>query len=41
MKQFDISFQDREGKESFPSYTSWGMSTRSLGGIISSHSDDK
>jgi prolyl-tRNA synthetase len=24
-----------------PWYTSWGLSTRSIGGIISSHSDDK
>lgn len=24
-----------------PWYTSWGLSTRSIGGVISSHSDDK
>lgn len=41
MKQFDVSFQDRNGGTSFPSYTSWGMSTRSIGWLISSHSDDK
>ena len=41
MKQFDVSFQDRNGWVSYPSYTSWGMSTRSIWGIISSHSDDK
>jgi len=41
MEQFDVSFHDREGGISFPAYTSWGMSTRSIGGMISSHSDDK
>lgn len=41
MKQFDVSFQDREGKQSYPAYTSWGLSTRSIGWVISSHSDDK
>lgn len=41
MKQFDVSFQDRNWWVSYPSYTSWGMSTRSIWGIISSHSDDK
>jgi prolyl-tRNA synthetase len=41
MEQFDVSFHDRDGGISFPAYTSWGMSTRSIGGMISSHSDDK
>lgn len=41
MKQFNVSFQDRNGNTSHPAYTSWGMSTRSIGGLISSHSDDK
>ncbi|MDD2566061.1 MAG: His/Gly/Thr/Pro-type tRNA ligase C-terminal domain-containing protein [Candidatus Gracilibacteria bacterium] len=41
MKQFDVSFQGREGVKEFPSYTSWGLSTRSIGGLISSHSDQK
>ena len=41
MKQFDVSFQDRNWGTSHPSYTSWGMSTRSIWGLISSHSDDK
>lgn len=41
MKQFDVSFIDREWKKSFPSYTSWWLSTRSIWGMISSHSDDK
>lgn len=41
MKQFDVSFQDRNWEKSFPSYTSWWLSTRSIWWIISSHSDNK
>lgn len=41
MKQFDVSFQDRNWEKAFPSYTSWGLSTRSIWWIISSHSDNK
>ncbi len=41
MKGFDVKFQSREGAVDYPWYTSWGLSTRSIGGIISSHSDDK
>lgn len=41
MEQFNVKFQDREWNVSYPAYTSWGMSTRSIWGLISSHSDDK
>lgn len=41
MRGFDVSFIGRDGKEASPFYTSWGISTRSIGGIISSHSDNK
>lgn len=41
MEQFDVSFLSREGKKDYPFYTSWGLSTRSIGWIISSHSDQK
>jgi prolyl-tRNA synthetase len=41
MEGFGVKYQDREGKLAHPWYTSWGLSTRSIGGIISSHSDDK
>lgn len=41
MEGFGVQYQDREGKLTHPWYTSWGLSTRSIGGIISSHSDDK
>ncbi len=41
MEQFDVSFQNREWKDEYPFYTSWGLSTRLLWAMISSHSDDK
>lgn len=39
-KPFDIHFQNREGKENFVWQTSWGLSTRSLGGLFLTHGDD-
>ncbi len=39
-KAFDITFTDRENKLSFPHQTSWGLSTRLIGAIIMTHSDD-
>ena len=36
----NISFQDREGKRELVHTTSWGLSTRSIGGIIMTHADD-
>ena len=39
-KAFDITFQDRENKSRYPHQTSWGMSTRIIGGIIMPHGDD-
>gem|GEM_PF-772278 len=41
MKEFEVAYQDSTGKQSHPFYTSWGASTRLLGAIISSHSDDR
>ncbi|MEI6712089.1 MAG: aminoacyl--tRNA ligase-related protein [bacterium] len=41
MKEFEVSYQDNNGKQAYPFYTSWGASTRLLGAIISSHSDDR
>ncbi len=40
-KAFDIKFQGRDGKEASPYQTSWGMSTRSIGGIIMTHGDER
>src|SRR3990167_3660153 len=39
-KAFGISFQDREGGTQTPWQTSWGLSTRSLGGLFLVHGDD-
>ncbi len=36
----EIKFQGREGKEEFAWTTSWGMSTRTIGGMIMVHGDD-
>ncbi|MBZ4676009.1 MAG: proline--tRNA ligase [Anaerophaga sp.] len=37
---FDVKFQNKEGKEEFVWATSWGVSTRLMGALIMSHSDD-
>jgi prolyl-tRNA synthetase len=39
-KVFDISFQDREGTQQTAWTTSWGVSTRMMGGLIMCHGDD-
>jgi prolyl-tRNA synthetase len=39
-KVFDTKFLDAEGKEQFVWQTSWGVSTRLLGGLIMAHGDD-
>lgn len=39
-KAFGISFQDKEGKTQIPWQTSWGLSTRSLGGLFLVNGDD-
>lgn len=40
-KAFGITFQDREGGVSYPYLTSWGVSTRMIGGVIMTHGDQK
>ncbi len=40
-KAFDIKFQSKEGTTEFAWQTSWGLSTRSIGGLIMTHGDDK
>ena len=40
-KAFDITFSDREGKLANPYHTSWGISTRLIGGLIMVHSDNR
>jgi prolyl-tRNA synthetase len=40
-KAFDIQFQTKESKLDYVWQTSWGVSTRLIGGLIMTHSDDK
>ncbi|HVY61136.1 MAG TPA: proline--tRNA ligase [Planctomycetota bacterium] len=40
-KAFDVAFQSKEGKLEHCYTTSWGVSTRLVGGLIMSHGDDK
>lgn len=39
-KAFDVQFTNKEGKKDFVWATSWGVSTRLIGGLIMTHSDD-
>jgi len=39
-RAFDIQFSDKENKLSYPHQTSWGLSTRTIGGIIMTHGDN-
>ncbi len=39
-KAFDIKFQAQDATEQFVWQTSWGFSTRSIGGLIMAHGDD-
>jgi prolyl-tRNA synthetase len=40
-KAFDVTYQDDEGKRQLVWATSWGVSTRLIGAIIMTHSDDR
>ncbi len=39
-KAFDVKFTTKEGKQDFVWATSWGVSTRLMGALIMTHSDD-
>jgi len=39
-KAFDVKFQDEDGKIEYAWATSWGVSTRLIGALIMTHSDD-
>ncbi|MFN4298727.1 MAG: proline--tRNA ligase [Thermaurantimonas sp.] len=39
-KAFDVKFANREGREEYVWATSWGVSTRLIGALIMTHSDD-
>ncbi len=40
-KPFDVKFQNKEGKEEYAYQTSWGISTRLIGGVIMAHGDNR
>lgn len=40
-KAFDVKYTSKEGKQDYPWATSWGVSTRLMGGLIMTHSDDR
>lgn len=40
-KAFDVTFQNKEGKQELVWATSWGVSTRLIGALIMAHSDDQ
>ncbi|MCC7385342.1 MAG: proline--tRNA ligase [Deltaproteobacteria bacterium] len=39
-KAFDVKFQSKEGEHTYVWQTSWGVSTRLIGGLVMTHSDD-
>ena len=40
-KAFDVKFADKDGNEEYVWATSWGVSTRLMGALIMTHSDDE
>ncbi len=40
-KAFDITFLDKDQKKQFPYQNSWGLSTRTIAGMILIHGDDR
>jgi len=40
-KAFNVKFLDADGQEKYAWQTSWGVSTRLIGGLIMAHSDDR
>ncbi len=39
-KAFDVTFSDKDGKQEYVWASSWGVSTRLMGALVMSHSDD-
>ena len=39
-RAFNITFADKENHQSYPHQTSWGLSTRTIGGLIMTHGDN-
>jgi prolyl-tRNA synthetase len=40
-RAFDVRFTARDGSEQYPHATSWGASTRLVGGVVMAHGDDR
>jgi prolyl-tRNA synthetase len=40
-KSFDVTFQNENGERDYVWQTSWGASTRLVGGVVMTHSDDE
>ena len=40
-KAFDVKFSDQHNKQEYVWATSWGVSTRLIGGLVMTHSDDE
>src|SRR3954470_7350170 len=40
-RAFDVRYTDRDGREQYPYATSWGASTRLVGGVVMAHGDDR
>ena len=40
-KAFDISFSDKDNQRRTPFETSWGITTRTIGGVIMTHGDNR
>ncbi|CAN5583824.1 proline--tRNA ligase [soil metagenome] len=40
-RAFDLKFQSEQGAEEYAWNTSWGVSTRMVGGLVMTHGDDK
>ncbi|HEV2685684.1 MAG TPA: proline--tRNA ligase, partial [Actinomycetota bacterium] len=40
-KAYGVQYQDRAGEQQYAFATSWGVSTRLVGGVIMTHGDDK
>jgi prolyl-tRNA synthetase len=40
-RAFDVRYTGRDGSEQYPYATSWGASTRVVGGIVMAHGDDR
>ena len=39
-RAFDITYTDKNNQQAYPHQTSWGMSTRIIGGLIMTHGDN-